>query len=113
MKCYSAKTIGMALDDLETEHSGGVEVKSFHGPKEALAERKGYRLALQDVRNLLGISAHHCPKCGAPWILGNPNKRWRPSCKCPGLDGDAPWPDLDAHPDGSTNWPSVPRREYL
>lgn len=33
---------------------------------------------------------------------------WRPSCNCPGLDGDGPWADLGAHPDGEANWPTVP-----
>lgn len=33
---------------------------------------------------------------------------WRPTCACPGLDGDAPWPDLAMHPDGEANWPAVP-----
>lgn len=33
---------------------------------------------------------------------------WRPTCKCPGLDGDAPWPDLALHPDGEANWPTAP-----
>lgn len=33
---------------------------------------------------------------------------WEPSCNCPGLDGDSPWPILDMHPDGEDNWPRVP-----
>lgn len=33
---------------------------------------------------------------------------WRPTCACPGLDGDSPWPVLGMHPDGEANWPTVP-----
>ncbi len=33
---------------------------------------------------------------------------WVPGCDCPGLDGDGPWSDLSAHPDGTDNWPRVP-----
>lgn len=33
---------------------------------------------------------------------------WRPSCRCLGRDGAAPWPDITMHPDGAANWPSVP-----
>ena len=33
---------------------------------------------------------------------------FRPACECPGLDGDAPWQDCAAHPDGEANWPSKP-----
>ncbi len=33
---------------------------------------------------------------------------WEPGCACPGLDGDGPWSDLSAHPDGEANWPRVP-----
>ncbi|KKN35220.1 hypothetical protein LCGC14_0785920 [marine sediment metagenome] len=33
---------------------------------------------------------------------------FRPGCDCPGLDGDGPWIDLAAHPDGEANWPTVP-----
>jgi len=34
----------------------------------------------------------------------------RPACDCPGLDGDSPWPQIDMHPDGEANWPTVPCR---
>lgn len=33
---------------------------------------------------------------------------WRPTCNCPGLDGDSPWPQLDMHWDGEANWPVAP-----
>lgn len=33
---------------------------------------------------------------------------WRPTCRCPGLDGDGPWPILEMHPEGEANWPTVP-----
>ncbi len=33
---------------------------------------------------------------------------WQPTCTCPGLDGDAPWPDVTMHPDGAANWPACP-----
>jgi DNA modification methylase len=33
---------------------------------------------------------------------------WSPTCSCPGLDGDGPWLDPTAHPDGVANWPTVP-----
>ena len=34
---------------------------------------------------------------------------WSPSCSCPGLDGDGPWPVVEMHPDGAENWPRVPQ----
>lgn len=44
------------------------------------------------------------------WRNANPNvtTAWRPTCTCPGLDGDAPWPDVTMHPDGLANWPTIP-----
>lgn len=47
------------------------------------------------------IDMRRCAKCGKSW------DGVRPTCQCPGLDGDAPWPDLDMHPDGAANWPWV------
>lgn len=47
-----------------------------------------------------------CPKCGAAWarVIETTTLGWRPTCNCPGLDGDSP---------GSVcadeeNWPTVP-----
>jgi DNA modification methylase len=52
-----------------------------------------------------------CLKCGAPWRRvveqDDPHTTdWEPTCACPGLDGDHPWPLIAMHPEGKNNWPS-------
>lgn len=54
-----------------------------------------------------------CAICGMAWgrtPVGN-SSQWEPTCDCPGRDGDAPWPDIDVHPDGAANWPTISEAE--